>query len=131
MIMVDGVLASCYPSGDHDVLNNILFPIRYFTQLIMWIYGEDYGFSSYILLCSTLRCTLLWIQWSQLQLDLFISLLGLILSFALSVLCIMYESVIQIGSCDDKNVFCFWYSYRSYYGMLWYLPVTHICPWHC
>ena len=67
-------------------------------------------------------------EWSQLQLDLFLSLFGLISSFVLSALCIMYESVIQLGSCDDKNVFYFRYEYHSYYGMLWYLPVTHISP---
>ena len=43
-------------------------------------------------------------EWPQLQLDLFLSLFGLISSFALSALCIMYESVIQLGSCDDKNL---------------------------
>ena len=38
----------------------------------------------------------------------------------------MYESVIQLGSCDKKYVFYFRHEYHSYYGMLWYLPVTHI-----
>ena len=67
-------------------------------------------------------------EWSQLQLDIFLSLFGLISSYALSALCIMYESVIQLGSCDKKYVFYFWYEYHNYYGMLWYLSVTHISP---
>ena len=41
-------------------------------------------------------------EWPQLQLDLFLSLFGLISSFALSALCIMYESVIQLGSHDKR-----------------------------
>ena len=46
-------------------------------------------------------------EWSQLQLDLFLSLFGLISLFALSALCIMYESVIQLGSHDDRECVLF------------------------
>ena len=47
-IMVDEVLASCYPSADHDILHNGLVLVRYFPEVISWIFGEDNGFSSYI-----------------------------------------------------------------------------------
>ena len=47
-IMVDKVLASCYPSADHDILHNGLVLVRYFPEVISWIFGEDNGFSSYI-----------------------------------------------------------------------------------
>ena len=47
-IMVDEVLASCYPSADHDILHNGLVLARYFPEVISWIFGEDNGFSNYI-----------------------------------------------------------------------------------
>ena len=79
---------------------------------------------------ATLRCTVnsraRKPEWSQLQLDLFLSLFGLVSSLALSALCIMYESVIQPGSHDKKYVFYFRHEYHSYYGMLLYVPVSHI-----
>ena len=47
-IVVDGVLASCYASGHHDVVHITLVLVRYFPQPIMWLFGEENGFSSYI-----------------------------------------------------------------------------------
>ena len=47
-IIVDGVLASCYPSADHDVLHVVLSPLRWFPQIIQWIMGEENGFQTYI-----------------------------------------------------------------------------------
>ena len=57
--------------------------------------------------------------------------LDLFSSFALSALCVLcmnHSDPTWIKSCDDKNVFYFWYSYHSYYGMLWNVPVTQISP---
>ena len=42
-IVVDGVLASCYPSVDHDVSHFGMTPIRWFPQIIEWMFGEDNG----------------------------------------------------------------------------------------
>ena len=42
-IIVDGVLASCYPSGDHDVAHFGMAPIRLFPDMIKDIFGEDNG----------------------------------------------------------------------------------------
>ena len=39
-IVVDGVLASCYPSVDHDVFHFAMTPIRWFPQMIEWLFGE-------------------------------------------------------------------------------------------
>ena len=41
--MVDDVLASCYPSADHDVSHFVIAPIRWFPQIIEWTYGVDNG----------------------------------------------------------------------------------------
>ena len=47
-VIVDGVLASCYPSTHHDLAHIVMAPIRFFPQLIMLIFGEDSGFSVYL-----------------------------------------------------------------------------------
>ena len=47
-VIVDGVLASCYPSTHHDLAHLGMAPIRWFPQLIMLIFGEDNGFSVYL-----------------------------------------------------------------------------------
>ena len=40
--MVDGVLASCYASfPDHDMAHFAMAPMRWFPELIHWIFGED------------------------------------------------------------------------------------------
>ena len=46
-ILVDGVLASCYPSADHDVAHFGMTPIRLFPKMIQQIFGEDNGFQVY------------------------------------------------------------------------------------
>ena len=46
-IVVDEVLASCYAFGDHDLAHIAIALVRYFPELIMWIFGEENGFSSY------------------------------------------------------------------------------------
>ena len=42
-IIVDGVLASCYPSVHHDLANIGMTPIRWFPAMIEWIFGNDKG----------------------------------------------------------------------------------------
>ena len=45
--MVDGALASCYPSANHDLVHIEMVPIRYFPGHIEWIFGEENGYSAY------------------------------------------------------------------------------------
>ena len=42
-IVVDGVLASCYGNVDHDVAHMALTLIRWFPQILNWIFGVDDG----------------------------------------------------------------------------------------
>ena len=46
--MVDGLLASCYPSIDHDLAHVAMLPVRWFPQIIDWIFGEDTGFQVFV-----------------------------------------------------------------------------------
>ena len=46
-IIVDEVLASCYASSDHDLVHSATVLVRYFPELIMWIFGEENGFASH------------------------------------------------------------------------------------
>ena len=47
-IMVNGVLASCYPSADHDLAHFAMIPIQWFPGTIEWIFGEENGFQGYV-----------------------------------------------------------------------------------
>ena len=42
-IMVDGVLASCYASADHDLAHIVMTPIRWFPEMIDWIFEQKNG----------------------------------------------------------------------------------------
>ena len=47
-IMVNGVLASCYPAADHDLAYFTMKPIQWFPDTIEWIFGEENGFQCYV-----------------------------------------------------------------------------------
>ena len=47
-IMVNRVLASCYPSSNHDLAHIIMTPVRWFPEIMQWIFGEDNGISIYV-----------------------------------------------------------------------------------
>ena len=47
-IIIDGVLASCYPSGHHDVSHVTMAPMRWFPEIIEWIFGENKGVQVYV-----------------------------------------------------------------------------------
>ena len=47
-IVADGVLASCYPSVDHDMSHLSMTPIRWFPDIIQWIFGEEDGFLTFV-----------------------------------------------------------------------------------
>ena len=53
-VIVDGVLASCYPSTHHDLAHLGMAPIRWFPQLIMLIFGEDNGSLAFVTLAESL-----------------------------------------------------------------------------
>ena len=40
-IIVDEVLASCYPFYDHDLAHIEMAPIQWYPWIIKWIFGED------------------------------------------------------------------------------------------
>ena len=46
-IIVDGVLASCYAFGNHDMAHIGVSPIRWFPRLTKLIFGEDNGLTVY------------------------------------------------------------------------------------
>ena len=47
-IVVNEVLASCYPSVHHDIAHFGMTTIQYFPQLIMSIFHEENGFSGFV-----------------------------------------------------------------------------------
>ena len=47
-IVVDGILASCYPSCHHDVAHIGMTSLSWFPEVMQWIFGEDSGFLVYI-----------------------------------------------------------------------------------
>ena len=40
-IVVDGVLASCYASYDHDLAHFMMTPIQWFPEIMSWVFGDD------------------------------------------------------------------------------------------
>ena len=48
MINVDGVLASCYASCDHDLSHLGMSPMRWFPEIMELIFSDDNGFSVYV-----------------------------------------------------------------------------------
>ena len=54
-IVVDGVLASCYASVDHDLGHIAMAPMRWFPGMMGWIFGEDEGFSVYAIIGQNLK----------------------------------------------------------------------------
>ena len=47
-IIVDGVLASCYPSVDHDLAHFRMTPLRWFPEATEWIFGQDNGWQVFV-----------------------------------------------------------------------------------
>ena len=50
-IIVDGVLASCYPSADHDVAHFGMTPMRWFPGMAGWMLGVHDGTQVYAKTC--------------------------------------------------------------------------------
>ena len=41
-IMVDGVLASCYSSLDHDLHHVVMTPLQWFPEVTKWTFGGEW-----------------------------------------------------------------------------------------
>ena len=46
-VVVDGILASCYASTDHDLGHFGMKPIHWFPKIVDMIFGDDKGSSAY------------------------------------------------------------------------------------
>ena len=47
-IIIDGVLASCYASFDHNLTQLGMVPIQMFPEITDWIFGRDNAGPSYV-----------------------------------------------------------------------------------
>ena len=47
-IVVDGVLASCYASFDHDMAHFAITPMQWFPDIIEWIFGGHNAMHTYV-----------------------------------------------------------------------------------
>ena len=62
--MVDGILASCYASVNHDLAHLVMTPLRLFLWIIERIFGEDNGLQGFAavtehIIISTIPTTIL------------------------------------------------------------------------
>ena len=46
--MVNGVLASCYASVDHELAHIGMMPIQWFPEIVQWAFGVDDGYSAFV-----------------------------------------------------------------------------------
>ena len=47
-IMVDGVLASCYASSDHDLAHLVMLPMTWFPDILERIFSTEEGWQVYL-----------------------------------------------------------------------------------
>ena len=47
-IVVGRVLASCYPTVDHDLSHIAMTPMRWFPEITEWIFGDKNGSLAFI-----------------------------------------------------------------------------------
>ena len=47
-IVVDGVLASCYASFDHDLAHIAIKPMQWYPGIIQWIFGSNNVIHEYV-----------------------------------------------------------------------------------
>ena len=45
-IVVDGIVASCYASCDHDLADWAMSPLKWFPEMLKWIFDESGGIVS-------------------------------------------------------------------------------------
>ena len=58
-IVVDGVLASCYANIDHHLAHFTMTPMKWFPEIMEWIFGEDTGFSIFVVMARQLGILML------------------------------------------------------------------------
>ena len=54
-IVVDGVLASCYATVDHDLVHIATAPLRWLPGMLEWFFGDDDGFLVYARIGDSLK----------------------------------------------------------------------------
>ena len=47
-IIVNGVLASCYASVNHDLADLGMAPIHWYPKIVQWVFGKDGGLSGFV-----------------------------------------------------------------------------------
>ena len=52
--MVDGVLASCYASFDHDLAHLMVTPMQWFPGMVEWMFEEVDGVPGYVTMVKSL-----------------------------------------------------------------------------
>ena len=53
-VVVDGILASCYASFDHDLAHFAMTPMKWFPELMERIFGDNNGMQGYVSFVKTL-----------------------------------------------------------------------------
>ena len=53
-IVVNGVLASCYATVDHDIAQILMKPIQWYPDVIELVFGDDNGVSAYVNVANTI-----------------------------------------------------------------------------
>ena len=47
-IVVDGIVASCYASFDHNLAHFIMKPIHWYPEIFKWVFGVENGAPAYV-----------------------------------------------------------------------------------
>ena len=47
-VVVDGILASCYASVDHDLAHFSMKPMQWYPGIIQWIFGNNIVMHEYV-----------------------------------------------------------------------------------
>ena len=49
-MVVDDILASCYADFNHDLAHFAMAPMRWFSNIMQWVFGTDNGFQNYVII---------------------------------------------------------------------------------
>ena len=47
-IVVDGIVASCYASFDHNLAHFLMIPMQWYPEIIKWVFGVENGTAAYV-----------------------------------------------------------------------------------
>ena len=53
-IIVDGILASCYATFNHDLAHLVMTPMQWFPSITEWIFGQEHGIQGFVKIAKTL-----------------------------------------------------------------------------